>query len=53
MDSISLVGITLGFAAILVGQVLEGGHIGSLVQPTAFLIVIGGTLGAVMLQSSM
>ena len=53
MDSISLVGITLGFAAILVGQVLEGGHIGSLVQPTAFLIVIGGTLGAVMLQSSL
>ena len=53
MDSISLVGITLGFAAILVGQVLEGGHVSSLIQPTAFLIVIGGTLGAVMLQSSM
>ena len=53
MDSISLVGITLGFAAILVGQVLEGGHIGSLVQPTAFLIVIGGTLGAVMLQMNL
>ena len=52
MDSISLIGITLALAAILVGQVLEGGHIGSLVQPTAFLIVIGGTLGAVMLQSS-
>ena len=30
---------------------LEGGHVSSLVQPTAFLIVIGGTLGAVMLQS--
>lgn len=53
MDSISLVGLTLGVAAILVGQVLEGGHIGSLIQPTAFLIVIGGTLGAVMLQSSL
>ena len=53
MDSISLIGITLALAAILVGQVLEGGHIGSLVQPTAFLIVIGGTLGAVMLQSSL
>ena len=51
MDSISLVGLTLAFAAILVGQVLEGGHISSLIQPTAFLIVIGGTLGAVMLQS--
>jgi chemotaxis protein MotA len=51
MDSISLVGLTLGLAAILVGQVLEGGHISSLVQPTAALIVLGGTLGAVMLQS--
>jgi chemotaxis protein MotA len=38
MDSISLIGITLGVAAILVGQVLEGGHVGSLIQPTAFLI---------------
>jgi chemotaxis protein MotA len=51
MDKISIIGLGLGLAAILVGQVLEGGHVGSLVQPTAFLIVIGGTLGAVMLQS--
>ncbi len=51
MDSISLIGLTIGIAAILVGQMLEGGHISSLVQPTAFMIVIGGTLGAVMLQS--
>jgi chemotaxis protein MotA len=51
MDKISLIGITLGLAAILVGQVLEGGHMSSLIQPTAFLIVVGGTLGAVMLQS--
>lgn len=51
MDKISFVGLLLGLGAILGGQVLEGGHIGSLVQPTAFLIVIGGTLGAVMLQS--
>jgi len=52
MDIISIVGILLGLTAILVGQFLEGGHIGSLLQLTAFLIVIGGTLGAVMLQSS-
>jgi chemotaxis protein MotA len=51
MDKISLVGLTLGLAAILFGQILEGGHVGSLIQPTAFLIVAGGTLGAVMLQS--
>ncbi|MDQ7988988.1 MAG: flagellar motor protein [Candidatus Dactylopiibacterium sp.] len=51
MDLISIVGLALGLLAIIVGQVLEGGHLGSLIQPTAFLIVIGGTAGAVMLQS--
>lgn len=51
MDKTSFIGLTLGIAAILLGQVLEGGHLSSLIQPTAFLIVIGGTFGAVMLQS--
>lgn len=51
MDKISFLGLILGLTAIVGGQVLEGGHLGSLVQPTAFLIVVGGTLGAVMLQS--
>lgn len=51
MDKISLIGLVLGIAAVVGGQMLEGGHVGSLVQPTAFVIVIGGTLGAVMLQS--
>ncbi len=53
LDIISLVGLVLGLSAILLGQFLEGGHINSLLQFTAFLIVIGGTLGAVMLQSSL
>jgi chemotaxis protein MotA len=51
MDIISLVGLLLGLVAIIGGQILEGGHISSLVQPTAFMIVVGGTFGAVMLQS--
>lgn len=51
MDRISIVGLLLGLGAIVAGQILEGGHISSLVQPTAFLIVVGGTAGAVMLQS--
>ncbi|MBB5017822.1 chemotaxis protein MotA [Chitinivorax tropicus] len=51
-DKISLFGIIIAVAAIVGGQVLEGGHISSLLQITAFLIVIGGTVGAVMLQSS-
>lgn len=51
MDKISLAGIAIGLVAILGGQYMEGGSIASLVQPTALLIVLGGTLGAVLLQS--
>lgn len=51
MDKISIAGLLLGIVAIVGGQVLEGGHVGSLSQPTALLIVLGGTMGAVMLQS--
>ena len=51
MDKISVLGLVLGIVAIIGGQVLEGGHVGSLSQPTALLIVLGGTMGAVMLQS--
>ncbi len=51
MDKISIAGLAIGLIAILGGQLLEGGHVGSLVQPTALLIVLGGTLGAVLLQS--
>jgi chemotaxis protein MotA len=53
MDKISVLGIILGLSAIILGHWLEGGHIASLVQFTAFLIVIGGTVGAVMLQTEM
>lgn len=51
MDKISVLGLLIGLLAIVGGQLLEGGHVGSLGQPTALLIVVGGTLGAVMLQS--
>lgn len=46
---INWLGIILGLAAILGGNALEGGHISSLIQPTAALIVGGGTLGATLL----
>ena len=51
MDKISVLGLLLGVVAIIGGQILEGGHVGSLSQPTALLIVLGGPMGAVMLQS--
>lgn len=51
MDKASIFGLIIGLFAILGGQALEGGNVASLMQPTAFLIVIGGTIGAVMLQN--
>tara|TARA_R110002096_G_scaffold5085_35_gene23794 strand:+ start:2672 stop:3412 length:741 start_codon:yes stop_codon:yes gene_type:complete len=51
MDFLSIFGILLAVAAILFGQHLEGGHVGMLVNGPAILIVVGGTIGATMLQS--
>jgi len=51
MDFLSVIGLIVGVSAILVGQYLEGGTISTLVNGPAMLIVLGGTLGAVMLQS--
>ncbi len=53
IDFISVAGLVLALGAILVGQILEGGHVGSLLHFTPVLIVIGGTMGAVMVQTRM
>ncbi len=52
MDKLSFLGLVIGFAAVIVGQMLEGAVLGSLFQFTALIIVLGGTLGAVVLQSA-
>ena len=49
---LSWIGLVLGVCGIIVGQVMEGGHLSSLLQPTAALIVFGGTLGATLLSST-
>jgi chemotaxis protein MotA len=51
MDWGSLVGLFIALAAILLGQWVEGGQLGSLFQPAALVIVLGGTVGSVLLQS--
>ena len=51
MDILSILGLLVAAFAIIGGQWLEGGSIGSMLQLAAFYIVIGGTLGAVMLQT--
>src|SRR5579871_1603144 len=50
MDRGSFGGLLVALGGILLGLTLEGGHIGQILQPTAAMIVFGGTLGAVMMQ---
>lgn len=45
-----ILGIIVALVAILLGNVLEGGHLESMVGGPAALIVIGGTIGAVLVQ---
>jgi len=47
----TIVGLLVGLVAIIGGNLLEGGHTESLMIFTAFFIVFGGTLGAVMVQT--
>jgi len=50
VDKSSFSGVILAIGGILLGLALEGGQIGQILQPTAALIVFGGTLGAILLQ---
>ncbi|MBR8342781.1 flagellar motor protein [Burkholderia ambifaria] len=52
MDLLTLAGVILGGAAIVFGFALEGGHFSMLFQFEALVIVLGGTLGAVMIQNT-
>lgn len=51
MDLLSILGVTIGFAAIIGGNFLEGGQWQTLLNLPAAMIVVGGTLGAVALQT--
>lgn len=51
MDALTLIGLLTGFLAIIIGQIHEGGDINSLLNISALLIVLGGTFGAVMVQT--
>ena len=53
MDILTLGGLLVAAGGVIGGQILEGGHPGSLVQFTAFLIVIIGSLGATLVSVSM
>ena len=46
MDLATIIGLVMAFGAVFGGAAIEGVHISALIQPTAALIVLGGTFGA-------
>ena len=50
VDKSTVSGILVALSGIGLGLVLDGGKLAQVLQPTAALIVFGGTLGAVMVQ---
>jgi chemotaxis protein MotA len=51
VDILSIIGLVLAFAAILVGAVLKGAGIMALVSAAAFMIVIVGTMASIFIQT--
>src|SRR6185295_560904 len=49
MDLATILGIVIALGGILLGQAIEGGSILQILQPTAAMIVFGGTIGATMI----
>lgn len=47
----TLLGLIISIGAVVVGNILEGGTLSFLFQPSALIIVLGGTIGATMTQS--
>jgi chemotaxis protein MotA len=50
VDKATFAGLLLAVGGILTGLTLEGGRVAQILQPTAAMIVFGGTIGAIMVQ---
>jgi len=48
VDKASVGGVLLGLVGIVGGLLLEGGTVSQILQPTAAMIVFGGTAGAIL-----
>lgn len=51
MELGSVIGLPFAIGAVLGGMILEGGHLHSIMGLAAFIIVVGGALGAAMLET--
>ena len=48
MDPATIIGLVLGFGAIMGSMVMEGGNPAAIIAPPALVLIFAGTLGAVM-----
>jgi chemotaxis protein MotA len=53
LDFATIGGIVLAIASLIIGFTFDGGSVASLLNPAAFILVVGGTLGATMTSVSM
>ena len=53
MDLATVIGLLLAWGAVLGSLVLEGGKVKDLINPSAFILVVGGTFGATVIAFSM
>ena len=51
MDFATIAGLIVGIGGIVGGLILEGGNVREILAPTALLIVLGGTIGAVLVTT--
>lgn len=51
MDKLSLIGVVLALVALIGGSILKGAGVSALIGPAAFVIVIVGTLAAILLHT--
>jgi chemotaxis protein MotA len=52
MDITTVFGLIIGIGAVLVSFLMEGGHVGALIQGPAMILVIFGTFGAAAITTS-
>ena len=52
LDVAGVMGVVLAGISIVGGHLFEGGHMNQIIQPTAALIVFGGTMAGVLVEFS-
>lgn len=53
MDLATLLGLGLAVVSLFISLIMEGGTFASLLNPSALVLIVGGTLGATMISFSM